>query len=139
MRKLDEGTLLSTLWLFILLNIIFRDLHQFARADVLEMLLDGHYFGIVLTEELALLGGFLSLVPISMVLFSRVLLRRYARPMTFLAALIQSGTMFSSVPSDLDDGLHLVVQALAMVAIVMIAWRWADDAEPAGASSAMPT
>ena len=70
MRSLDKGTLLSTLWLFILLNIIFRDLHQFARQDVLQMLLDGHYFGLVLTEELALLGGFLSLVPIGMVLFS---------------------------------------------------------------------
>ena len=127
MRRIDKGTLLSTLWLFILLNIIFRDLHQFARQDVLEMLLDGNYFGLVVTEELALLGGFLSLIPISMVLFSRFLLRRYARPLTFVAAFVQSATMLSSAPTDLDDALHLGVQSIAMLVVVVTAWRWTDE------------
>ncbi len=135
MRRIDKGALLSALWLFILLNIIFRDLHQFARQDVLEMLLDGNYFGLVLTEELALLGGILSLVPISMVLVSRVLQRRYARPLTYVAAFIQTSTMMSAAPTDLDDALHLTVQVLAMLAIVVTAWRWSDDRAPAGQTS----
>jgi hypothetical protein len=59
MRKLDPHTLLSALWLFILLNIIFRDIHQFVLASHLEMLLTGYYNGIEITEELMLLGGFL--------------------------------------------------------------------------------
>ena len=37
MRKIDTNTKLSTLWLFILLNIIFRDLHQLGKKAFLEM------------------------------------------------------------------------------------------------------
>ena len=70
MRRLDPHILLSALWLFILLNIIFRDIHQFVLASHIEMLLTGHYSGIEITEGLMLLGGFLVQVPIAMVLFS---------------------------------------------------------------------
>ena len=59
MRKLDPHSLLSVLWLFILLNIIFRDIHQFVLASHLQMLLTGHYNGIEITEDLMLLGGVL--------------------------------------------------------------------------------
>ena len=76
MRRLDPHILLSALWLFILLNIIFRDIHQFVLASHIEMLLTGHYNGIEITEGLMLLGGFLVQVPIAMVLFSLLLTRR---------------------------------------------------------------
>lgn len=33
MRRIDRHTLLSALWLFILLNIIFRDIHQMVLAS----------------------------------------------------------------------------------------------------------
>lgn len=32
----DTRALLSTLWIFILFNMIFRDLHEFARPGFLE-------------------------------------------------------------------------------------------------------
>jgi len=67
---------LSVLWLFILLNIIFRDIHQLVLASHLQMLLTGHYNGMEITEELMLLGGVLVQVPIAMVLFSLLLTRR---------------------------------------------------------------
>lgn len=41
MRKPDPHTLLSALWLLILLNITFRDIHQFVLKSHLEMLLTG--------------------------------------------------------------------------------------------------
>ena len=49
MDTVDTRIKLSTLWLFILLNIIFRDIHQFALKSPLEMLLTGTYNGIVIT------------------------------------------------------------------------------------------
>ena len=124
MRDVDEGTQLFALWLFILMNIVFRDLHEFAKKDFLEMLLTGTYNGIQITEELLLLGGVLSLVPISMLVVSLLLERRFAKPLTFGAAFIQTVTMLSSPPGDLDDILHLSVELLAMAAILRIAWRW---------------
>lgn len=73
MITIDTRTKLSALWLFILLNIIFRDIHQFVLASHLEMLLTGYYNGMEITEELMLLGGFLVQIPIAMVLFSLLL------------------------------------------------------------------
>ena len=91
MRKLDPHTLLSALWLFILLNIIFRDIHQFALKSHLEMLLTGYYDGMLITDELMLLGGFLALVPISMVVLSLLLQPRWLRPATAVAVVFTAG------------------------------------------------
>lgn len=49
MRRLNPHILLSALWLFILLNVIFRDIHQLVLASNIEMLLTGHYNGIEIT------------------------------------------------------------------------------------------
>ncbi len=127
MRPVDAHTKLSALWLFILLNIIFRDIHQFVIASHLEMLLTGYYNGIEITEELMLLGGFLVQVPIAMVLFSLLLTRKIGRPVTILAAIITTGTLLSSAPTDLDDTFHLVIELAAMVAILWTAWSWPDQ------------
>jgi hypothetical protein len=127
MRKLDPHTLLSALWLFILLNIIFRDIHQFVLASHLEMLLAGHYNGMEITEELMLLGGVVVQVPIAMVLFSLLLTRRIGRPVTILAAIITTATLLSSAPTDLDDTFHLVIELAALAAILWTAWMWTDQ------------
>ena len=126
MRKIDTNTKLSALWLFILLNIIFRDLHQFAMKPFLEMLLTGTYNGVEVTEELMLLGGVLAEVPIAMVLSSLLLNRKIGRPVTFVAAFITTATLVSSAPSDMDDVFHLVIELAAMVAIVWTAWKWPE-------------
>jgi hypothetical protein len=124
MIAIDTRTKLSALWLFILLNIIFRDIHQYVLASHLEMLLTGIYNGVEVTDELMLLGGFLVEVPIAMVLFSLLLTRKTGRPITIIAVIITTGTLFASAPTDLDDTFHLVIELIAMVAILWTAWRW---------------
>jgi hypothetical protein len=136
MRKPDPHTLLSALWLFILLNIIFRDIHQFVLASHLEMILTGYYNGIEITEGLMLLGGLVVQVPIAMVLFSLLLTRRFGRPVTILAAIITTGTLLSSAPSDMDDTFHLVIELAALVAILWIAWTWPEHQHAAQKANA---
>lgn len=136
MRRLDPHFLLSALWLFILLNIIFRDIHQFVLASHIEMLLTGHYNGIKITEGLMLLGGFLVQVPIAMVLFSLLLTRRIGRPVTFLAVMVTAGTLLSSAPTDMDDTFHLVIEIVALIAILWTAWTWPEHEHTAPQSDA---
>lgn len=138
MRRLHPHTLLSALWLFILLNIIFRDIHQFVLASHLQMLLTGYYNGMEITEELMLLGGFLVQVPIAMVLFSLLLTRRIGRPVTILAATITTGTLLSSAPTDMDDTFHLVIELAALVAIFWTAWTWPEHERAAKQADASP-
>jgi hypothetical protein len=116
MRKLDRHTLLSALWLFILLNILFRDIHQMMLKSHLEMLLTGSYNGTRITDELMLLGGFLALVPISMVLLSLVLERRWLRPASAVGVVFTAAPAMMAPPTDMDDVLHVSVALLALVA-----------------------
>lgn len=127
MDTIDTKTKLSALWLFILLNIIFRDIHQFALASHIEMLLTGHFNGIEVTETLMLIGGILVEIPIAMVLFSLLLTRRISRPVTAVAALITGVVIVSSAPTDMDDVFHLIIELFAIVAILWTAWEWPND------------
>ena len=115
---------LSALWLFILLNVVFRDLHQFVMPGFLETIMTGQFNGMEITPELMLIGGIVVSIPISMVPLSMLLERRFARPLTFVAALITTVTMIPPSPIDLDDAYHLVLQLVAMATIVAMAWRW---------------
>ena len=117
MEPIDIRLKLAALWLFVLLNIVFRDLHQFAMKPFLEMLLTGSYNGMEITEELMLLGGVLAEVPIAMMLFSVLLAPRLSRPLTFVAVIVTGGTLISSAPGDMDDLFHLIVElgALALL------------------------
>lgn len=132
MRKLDPHTLLSALWLFILINIIFRDIHQFVLKSHIEMLLAGYYNGILITDELMLMGGVFAFVPISMVLCSLVLERRRLRPVSAFGVIFAAGPALMAPPTDMDDVLHFGVAFCALAAISWIVWCWREDqSEPA--------
>ena len=139
MRKIETNNLLSALWLFILLNIIFRDIHQFTMKSHLEMLLTGYHNSIKITEELMLLGGFLVEIPIAMVLFSLLLTRRIGRPVTIVAALAMTATLLFTTPSDMDDVFHLAMELTAIVAILRKAWTWPEEEAPRTPASAART
>lgn len=122
--RMDIRIKLAALWLFILLNIVFRDIHQFALKSHLEMLLTGTYNGVVITEELMLFGAVIVQIPVGVVPLSVMLRRQAGLPVTLVAVVLATAGMLSNAPTDLDDWFHLVVQLLAMAAIVRLAWLW---------------
>lgn len=126
MDKIDTKTKLSALWLFILLNIIFRDIHQFTMKSHLEMLLTGYYNGTEVTDTIMLIGGFVVEIPIAMVLFSLLLTRKIGRPITFIAAFLTTATLLFTPPSDPDDIFFLIVELAAILAILRTAWTWSE-------------
>jgi hypothetical protein len=128
MEPINPKTKLAALWLFILLNMIFRDLHQIVLKSELEMFLTGTYNGVVITEEMLLLGGLIIQVPIGMTLFSHLLTRRISRPVTVVAVLITAAGLLSNAPSDMDDVLHLTVELVAFAAILWTVWTWPASA-----------
>ncbi len=70
--EIDKKALLSTLWIFVLLNLIFRDIHEFFRAGLLEEMMTGVVNGNQVTEQVMLIGAFMVEIPILMVLLSRL-------------------------------------------------------------------
>jgi hypothetical protein len=50
--------MLSTLWMFYLFNVIFRDIHEFIEPGFIEQVMTGTIDGFQITEPLLLFGGF---------------------------------------------------------------------------------
>jgi len=123
-NKIKPQTLLSTLWIFILLNIVFRDIHQLGSAGFLEELMKGMVNGIKLTDELALVGGILAEIPILMILLSRILNDKANKWANLIAGVITLGVFATALPTaDMDDLFHFVFEATAILWIFLIAWR----------------
>lgn len=122
--KISAQTLLSTLWIFILFNIIFRDLHQLAKTGFIEEIMSGTVNGIKLTDELALLGGILAVIPIFMVLLSRILDDKANKWANLIAGTITLGVFATNIPYvDIDDIFHMVIETAAIIWIFRIAWK----------------
>lgn len=121
---IDRRALLSTLWIFLLFNALFRDFHELFRAGMVEELMTGVVGGTLVTEELMLLGGVMVEIPILMVLLSRVLTQRVNRWANLLLASITTVIMLQNGVNDLDDVFFVTVEVIALLAIVWVAWRW---------------
>ena len=65
----DIKVLLSSLWIFFLLNMIVKDIHEIAKPEFLAASLARP----PIPEELFLVAGILLEIPIAMVVLSRVL------------------------------------------------------------------
>ena len=122
--KIEAQTLLSTLWIFVLFNIIFRDLHQLGKAGFIEEIMSGVVNGVKLTDELALLGGFLAEIPILMVLLSRILDDKANKWANLIAGIITLVVFATAAPyADMDDVFHMVIEVVAILWIFRIAWK----------------
>ena len=121
---MDIKALLSTLWSFVLFNMIFRDLHEFGRPGFLEEIMTGIVNGVQITEKLMLLGGIMAEVPISMVLLSRVLKYRVNRWANIIAGVITMVFVINNGVRDLDDVFFATIEVVSLLAIVWCAWKW---------------
>ena len=125
---LEMQVKLSTLWIFYLFNGFFRDLHEFVEPGFLEQAMTGTFNGIEITEQLLLFGGFVAAVPISMVLFSRLLPYGANRWANIIAAVITLAFEINNGTNDLDDTFHMVMEMAALSLIIWSAWRWRNPA-----------
>ena len=113
---IEKKSLLSTLWVFILINMIVRDLHQMLNKAAFEemLLLD-------LPEEQVLLFGIVLEIPILMIVLSRILPGKVNRWVSILAAIIMiAGFVTTLAQVDLDDLFFAAVNSIALVFVVII-------------------
>lgn len=124
---IDKKSLLSTLWLFVLLNIIFRDLHEFISPGFLEEAITGYVDGQKITEDLIFIGAFIVEIPIAMVLLPRVLKYKVNRWVNIVAGAITIAVVVSSVPTVPADIFFDAIEVLALLSIIRLAWKWSEQ------------
>lgn len=128
MTDVQRKSLLSTLWIFVLLNMVYADILGMLRPGYLEFL---DQISQQLTGSTVLLFAMLMEVAISMVLLSRVLAYKTNRWAHFIT--VPLTTLWIVVPAlmpSLGDATPLSYRFFATVEVVTLlimfwyVWKW---------------
>jgi len=120
-ENIKPQTLLSTLWIFILFNMLLRDLHEFPTEGYIEELM-----ALKLSDQAMLLYGFIVEIPILMVLLSRILKDTANKWANLIAASVAMLGIASTLPAaDLDDLFFGLINVGALLTVMRTAWTLA--------------
>lgn len=125
------GKTLSLLWLFAILNILFRDIHEMSTASAVNEILSGHVSGRPVTEEALLIGGFAVELLLLAFLLSALLPPPTAKRINLAFAPLAIIGVLCGAPSDLDDYFFAAVEIATFATITVMAWLWRTDASEA--------
>lgn len=118
---------LSLLWLFAILNILFRDIHELTMAGTVREILSGHLNGVAVTEELLVFGALVVELLLLAFLLTNLLPRRPARLLNLVVAPLAIVGTIAAGPSDPDDYFFAAIEIATFAAIFILAWRWPAD------------
>ena len=118
-ERMDPKVLLSTLWLFAMLTYTY--------GDVVTLMDPVKHGTIELTEGFLLGGSIYMMIPITMVLLSRILNYRANRWASIIAGTIMTlaliMTLFVAVPTTYY-AFFTVIEVACTALIVWFAWKW---------------
>ena len=121
---MDMKAKLSTIWIFVLFNIIFSEFHKLLQPGFLEEVMTGFVGGVQLTQEVLLLGAITLEIPIAMLLLSRVLKYRVNRWANIILSAITIAFVIVNVSTDLDNIFFTTIVVVFLSLIVWYAWKW---------------
>ena len=121
---MDVRAKLSTLWVFVLFNLIFSEFHRLLQPGFLEEVMTGTISGVQMSQEVLLLGAVVLEIPIAMALLSRVLSYRVNRWANIIAGAMTIAIVLFNMSADLDNIFFSTIGVVAMFLVVWYAWRW---------------
>lgn len=129
MYDLDKRAKLTNLWIFVFLNMIFRDLHQLGHPGFIEEIMSGFVNGVQVTEGLMLIGGIMIAVPLLIILLTQFLSVKASRVANLCIGVLHIVITIGvySAP-DLDDVFFAAIEITALLLILQQAWGWTDHA-----------
>ncbi len=128
MNDLNKRAKLSSLWIFIFFNMIFRDLHEFARPGFLEEMMTGVVGGVQITEGLMLVGGLMVAIPLLMIPLIQFLGYKANRLTNMIIGALQIVVVIGvNRAPDLDDIFFAVIELVALLLIIRLAWTWTEE------------
>jgi len=117
---------LSTLWIFVLINMIFADIFGFMLADTLRNIMASNADGITITPEFLLIAAVMTEVSMVMVIASRLLphrLNRWANILGGIFTIVYVVGLGSLTP-------HYIfiasIEVICSAWIVWLAWQWRE-------------
>lgn len=133
---LTKRAKLTALWVFVFLNMIFRDLHQLGHPGFIEEVMTGVVNGVRVTDGLMLMGGVMIAVPLLVIPLTQFLSAKASRLANLLTGVLHLLiTLWVNSAPDLDDVFFAVIEIATLLLILQQAWVWTDRAAGVGASA----
>jgi Sec-independent protein secretion pathway component TatC len=121
--KMDMKVKLSTLWIFVMFNMVFADIVGFMNPGALEEIITGAV-RIEITQELLLVFSILLEIPIAMIVLSRILQYGANRWANIVAAVITILFVIGGGSAYLSYLFFATVEVACMLLIIWYAWNW---------------
>jgi len=123
-EKWSMEAMLSTMWVFVMLNMLFADIFTFMIPGFLKELMTGYAGEIQITQGFLLGAAMLAEIPIAMVLLSRVLNYRANRWTNIVAGVITIAYVIVGGSATLPYIFFAIAEVACMALIVLLAWKW---------------
>ncbi len=126
-HAIDRKALLSTIWIFVVLNYLYCDVLSLMDANLLKQYLAGNVGGLPFTQGFLLGAGILMEVSMAMVLLSRVLPYRANRWANIVAGAITTVVQLTSLTLGTSTTYYWffsIVEITSTALVVWLAWTW---------------
>jgi hypothetical protein len=137
-ERIDTRSRLSTIWVFVMLNMIFADVLSFMTPGVLQQIMSGHAEQIVITPSLLLVFAIVTEIPIAMVLLSKTLPQRAARWANVIAAAFTAVYVVGMGSASPHYIFIAGVEVLGCALVAWTAWAWRTSGTVAAAEADTP-
>ncbi len=121
--EMEMKSKLSTLWIFIMFNIVMADIIGNMEPGALEAMITGNV-GFTITSEIMLLFSIIQEIPIAMIVLSRILDYRLNRWANIIAGVITIVYVIGGGENVLSYYWFATMEVLCACFIIWSAWTW---------------
>ena len=115
---------LSTLWVFVMLNMIFADIFSFMYPGFLKQVMAGNADGTQVTPVFLMIAAMVTEISIAMVFLSRLLNYKANRWTNIIGAVITILWVIGGGSTTLHYIFFATIEVLCSLAIIWLAWTW---------------
>lgn len=123
-EKWGMESMLSTMWMFVMLNMLFADIFTFMNPGFLKVLMTGYAEDIQITQGFLLGAAMVTEIPIAMVLLARVLKYRANRCTNIIAGVVTIAYVIGGGSTTLHYIFFSTIEVVCLALIVWFAWKW---------------
>jgi len=126
--SIDIKEKISTLWIVVMMNMIFADICSFMIPGSLSDIMTGNT-PFEITQEIMLVFALMLEIPIAMIFLSRVMKPKANRWANVIASVITIVYVIGGGSAYLHYYFFATVEIVCMLAIIWISWKW-KNVEP---------
>lgn len=120
----DRKVLFSTLWIFVMFNMLAADILSFMVPGFLAQLMTGYAEEIHITPGFLLVAAIMMEIPMAMIFLSRIMKYRANRWANIIAGVITIAFVIGGGSNKTLYIFFATIEVVSILLIVWFAWKW---------------